>query len=427
MTVETAAAAIVPDAALPCRDVLFDSAAMTNLFEGFGRSALVHVDAVSPVRVNYQVGKSVRVVYRVVLDGGTHTVAVRMFRRGKSAEQYGRARPAAVDVGRLRGLLHAPAIESVLWLFPNDRKLDTLRAVLDPALVVPGASGPVARKQLAAYAPEKSATLACEGADGRALAYAKVAASYQAARDYDTYTALGAALPTNDAWLRLPAPHAYDPDRRTLWLEAIDGRRLADGAWHDGADDLRQLGAAVARFHRLPSDRASVFERFSPAQLTRDADIIRTARPDVAHDVETLVGALIATPPAECETACLHGDLHPKNAIACGGRLALIDVEDVAAGPPAADIGSLIASLLYLREGQRLTVDNCARGVRAFLAGYESVGAVPAPASLAWHTAAALFIERASRSVTRIRPLGLMHLPRLVGAAHRLLDRGLDL
>ncbi|HKB10465.1 MAG TPA: aminoglycoside phosphotransferase family protein [Vicinamibacterales bacterium] len=427
MTVEAAAAAIVPDPALPQRDVLFDTAAMRSLFEAFGRCAPARVDAVTLVRVNYQVGKSVRVVYRALLDGGTHTVAARMFRGGKSAEQHARACATAFDVGHLRGVLRAPALESVLWLFPNDRKLDTLRSVLDPALLVPGAAAPAAVKRLAAYAPEKSATLACEDADGRPLAYAKVTASYQAARDYDTYGALRAALPPNDRWLRLPAPLAFDSARRTLWLEAIGGRRLADRAWHDGVDDLRQLGGAVARFHRLPADRAPAFDRFSAARLTRDADIVRSARPDVMFEVDTLVATLIATAPAEDETACLHGDIHPKNAIACGDRLALIDVEDVAAGPRAADIGSLIASLLYLREGQRLTGVTCAACVRAFLAGYGSVAAVPEPSALAWHAAAALFIERASRAVTRLRPLGLTHLPQLLGASQHLLDRGLVL
>src|SRR5262249_20558059 len=247
------------------------------------------------------------------------------------------------------------------------------------------------------------------------------------ARDYDTYGALRAALPPNDRWLRLPAPLACDSARRTLWLEAIGGRRLADRAWHDGVDDLRQLGGAVARVHRLPADRAPAFARFSAARLTTDADSVRGARPDVMFEVDPLAATLIATAPAEDETACLHGDIHPKNAIACGDRLALIDVEDVAAGPRAADIGSLIASLLYLREGQRLTGVTCAACVRAFLAGYGSVAAGPDPPGLAWHAAAALFIDRASGAVTRLRPLGLTHLPQLLGASQHLLDRGLVL
>src|SRR5262249_39608440 len=117
VTVEAAAAAIVPDPALPQRDVLFDTAAMRSLFQAFGRCAPARVDGVALVRVNYQVGKSVRVVYRALLDGGTHTVAARMFRGGKSAEQHARACATAFDVGHLRGVLRAPALESVLWLF----------------------------------------------------------------------------------------------------------------------------------------------------------------------------------------------------------------------------------------------------------------------------------------------------------------------
>ena len=131
--------------------------------------------------------------------------------------------------------------------------------------------------------------------------------------------------------------------------------------------------------------------------------------------------------PRDDDIVCLHGDLHPKNAIRDCDRLALIDVEDVAIGPAAADLASVIAGFLYFHASGTLTRARFSRIVGAFLTGYADVRPLPDVGSIQWHTAAALFIERASRAVTRIRPLGLAHLDRLLRDAVRVLDREIEL
>jgi len=104
-----------------------------------------------------------------------------------------------------------------------------------------------------------------------------------------------------------------------------------------------------------------------------------------------------------------------------------IDVEDVAIGPAAADLASVVAGFLYLYASGELSRTTFSRQVAAFLNGYANIRPLPDPNSLRWHTAAALFIERASRAVTRIRPLGLAHLDRLLREASRVLDCDIDL
>jgi aminoglycoside phosphotransferase (APT) family kinase protein len=46
---------------------------------------------------------------------------------------------------------------------------------------------------------------------------------------------------------------------------------------------------------------------------------------------------------------CLHGDVHPKNGILRGDSFTLIDIDRAAAGNPAVDLGSLLASISYNR------------------------------------------------------------------------------
>jgi hypothetical protein len=115
--------------------------------------------------------------YHVETGGRVYEVACRAFAPGRSAPAYRRAREQVVATGRLRPVGWAPELEAVFWTFPNDRKL-RLRAVSElPVLLGPG----LRALRLVAYAPEKSATLRCDGDDG-AIAFAKLYAGDEAER-----------------------------------------------------------------------------------------------------------------------------------------------------------------------------------------------------------------------------------------------------
>jgi Ser/Thr protein kinase RdoA (MazF antagonist) len=226
--------------------------------------------------------------------------------------------------------------------------------------------------------------------------------------------------------LCLPQSFAYSGAQRTLWLEALPGRRMAESGGDGEIADLERLGAAAAAFHGLAVPNAPRFARFSTEQIANDAATLRSTRPDAADAVDRLAARLTATGVAADGDACLHGDLHPHNAIVCSDRVALIDIEDVGVGATAADIAGLLAGLLYRRETGQLSRADCRSRAHAFLVGYRAHRDLPGRESLAWHTAAALFSERAARAITRMRPLGLEHLPTLLATSERLLDRGLD-
>src|SRR5262249_46029188 len=114
---------------------------------------------------------------------------------------------------------------------------------------------------------------------------------------------------------------------------------------------------------------------------------------------------------------CLHGDVHLKNGLLAEDRVTLIDLDQAALGPAAADLGSLLAGLQYrgcVGVFSRSTVHALAT---AFLAGYAAVRPLPSPTSLRWHTAAALLEERAWRAVNRLRLRGLQYLDALLAHA----------
>ena len=420
--------ALAADGALPRRDDLLDVGCIGHrlsavLVDGRRRS----IDSVSVVRVNYHPGKTIRAVYRIAVAGASHTVAARMFADAQAAERvYHRAAAVARPVDTLRGVVHDPLLRTVFWTFPNDRKIACLTDAV--AAVPPEVNdGRRVSRRLVAYAPEKAATFACETTKETRVAYVKVTADDQAHRDRRTYDRLRSALDPHDGSLRLPKPLSFSDDPRVLWLEPVIGRRIAASLGTDvELRDLERLGMALAAFHGLPPADAPRFERCSPSHIDGDVAMLDRVRPDIGEAARALGRRLIDAAVIDSDVACLHGDLHPKNAIAVGDAMALIDVENVAAGPAAADLGSLLASLVYRRQTRRLSARGCRARARAFLVGYASRRDLPSRQSLAWYIAAALFRERAVRAVRRIRPLGLYVLPALLTTSERLLQFGLE-
>jgi aminoglycoside phosphotransferase len=411
------------DVALPQRDLLLSPEVIADrLADRLGIQGLVP-ERCERIRANYQIGKSLRLVHRLELNGESLVVAARAFRHGRSAAAFRDALTTAVPCGSLPPVAHDAALETVFWTFPNDRRILTLPEVVRApetfAALVPHSS---LDTRIAAYAPEKSATLQLVNGSGAAIAYAKVCARDQGWRDYQTYQHLWRAVPRGHPCLAVPRPLTYDAARRTLLLEAVHGRRLIDFANGRAAADVHRLGSALASFHSLERLAVGPFGRFGDDRLRHAADALAALRPDVTDVAAALVADLIDRRPNGAEDLVfLHGDVHPKNAIFTGDRVTLIDVEDAAIGPAAADVASLLAGLDYLVIAGRL--DHAAHGELsdAFLTGYDRIAARPRLPSLQWHRAAALLVERAYRAVTRLRPLGLQNLNALLTHARRVL------
>ena len=95
----------------------------------------------------------------------------------------------------------------------------------------------------------------------------------------------------------------------------------------------------------------------------------------------------------------------------------LIDLDQVCVGPAAADLGGLLATLTAARCVGDLSAGAERRLREAVLGGYAEAATPPAANSLRWHLAAALLVERALRSVHRVREAGLDHLDAVLEAA----------
>lgn len=394
------------DPALPQRDSLLDPA---ETGVRLGRLFGIEIAGCELLRVKYRVGESLRAMFRIEAAERSWLVAARVFTDGSSTVAYEQAAPTAVATPPLPGVALDATLDTVFWTFPNDRKLAALPHVVAGDGVLAELLGPgTIETTLAAYAPEKAATLRCTDRDGSAIAYAKLYADESGARSLLVHKSLTASLDPTDRRLRLPRVLAYAAQQRLLLVEPIGGQRADAVSSSEQATVFRRLGAGLARLHGLPAPDGLRFARLDLHRVHTAAELVARARPDLAVRVGRLADKLAAATPEPAREACLHGDVHLKNALLNKGRIAFIDLDQVSRGPAAAELGSLLALLRCARVTSTLSPSLERAGVESLLAGYEEVAELPSPDDLRWYAAAALLAERCLRAVNRVR-LGELH------------------
>jgi hypothetical protein len=417
---------LATDPGVQQRDVVIDERAMAlRLSATFSAEWGAPVDRCERLRVKYRVGENVRALFAVRAGWRTELVAARTFAPARARAVYERAASQAVSSGTEGTVAFDEPLAAVYWTFPQDRKIARLGALAAPApSLVRALSRAWARTRLVAYAPEKCATARLLAEDGSTLAYAKAYAGDEGGRVYELYRELRAALGERVAVV-LPRPIAYSAADRVLLIAPLDGPRVADLASARRDAGFRRLGAALAWLHGIAVvPTLPVSSRLSAIAVARAASIVGRVRPDVADVASRLADDLVGSAAACGPAVVLHGDVHPKNAVWRRDGLGLVDLDQAAAGPAATDLGSLLAALRFGRHtGDLSAAEERALG-SAVLAGYAGVRTLPDDASLRWHMAAALFAERALRSLNRMREAGLRRLPEVLADARALAGRG---
>ena len=390
---------LAPDPAVPRRDALLDGTAVARA---------VGARSCERTYAKYRVGESLRVVHRT--DAGDH-VAARSFRDPTAAFVR------TLGDGAPPGVICAPELDAVLWTFPGDRRIAALPLLAGPNAALDRLLGTrCAATRLVAYAAERSATAACLDSHGRVIAFAKVHAGEGAALERRAAESLRAALGAGGALLRVP--RVLGGDGAALALEPLPGRRLDTLPAAARERGLERLGAALATLHGLPAPHRAPFRRLAPVRLARAVGAIATAQPAAGRAAAELLAELLGRhAEAAGPHVCLHGDANPRNVLLDGDRVSLIDLEDVAAGPAAADLGQVLAQLLCERAAGGLPVAAERRLVRALLRGYAAVAPPPGRETLAWHTAASVLARRALTAVNRVREDDLRDLDGFLRAA----------
>jgi hypothetical protein len=455
---------IPQDKALPQLSRALDTAVMQAVFQqtifGEMREGTITSDNRFQIRncwierVKYKRGQNCLICYRLEIQDTLtqtiheHIVCGRIYPPGEALSRLAKAQSQPLSQPKFgRPLLHVPALEMVVWAFPNDRKLDGLPRLMDldylkgqllPEVVAanfgPGWHIAGISQQLVHYAPEHTCTIRVQlqlqqrptSAEKSLVLYGKTYYNQDGLETERLMRQLWASEARQQGRLHLAQPLGYQPHLKTLWQLGLPGQTLLEQEL-SSPRFLSLLGRAantLAALHQAPVSYA----RSSPlsegvARLQEMKQLLPQIRPAcrerLASLVERLAGQAKQLEPQPVAT--LHGDLHLKNFLVEGEQVALIDLDNLCLGSPWQDVGSFIAGLLYL--GLLMAVPEPV--IRQLIDGFchEYKQNVPWPMAsltLNWHIAAALINERAFRCLTRLKTGRLELVDDLIALADRI-------
>jgi len=412
------------DTALPTLDIALDATHMAAVFSHAWRMHGIEIQHCTVERLKYRPGHNASLVYRLSAfqDGNP----VELLAGGRLSNPVdARRRCARYRATRACSAQPAPFVDDTLgffgWSLPDDPKLPTLPSLLDPSVHRVALSLPhLPQLRQLRYVAESRACVRIDLAE-EPVAFAKLDRHDGLARQaHALLTGLERALADHPA-IRLPRPLALQESLGLQWQTALRGAPLTHTrALHDPLL-ARQLGSQLAALHRAPVTPPRAAPDLAASDGQRSQELVH-AYPTLAPRITRLVAALHARAPVLAPSACLHGDLHPRNVLLDAGRPGLIDLDAAHRGPAVVEIGHWGAQLHAHALVIGTPVTAVTEVMSAFLEGYQSTqGERIGPRDVAWAMARALLADRAHRVLTRLHPGGEPLVSGLLEVAERLL------
>jgi len=416
-TAITNANLLANDSVLPHRDELLDTSFM---LENLRSMSDRNLDSCEIVRVKYRPSTSLRVLYRLKTGSVSTLLAARSFIKGSSARVFNKLRNP-------NPVFYDEKISTAFWEFPLDRKIKNLNILLRiPQELKNIGNHRWKESNLVGYAPEKCAVAKCMNSEGKTFAFAKIFAGREIRQTFLIYDRTYYRTPEPSRF-RFPKVVHYSDYFQTLFIEAIEGTRLADVEAQKRKRGFCIFGEAIAHLHNArPLEFLSEFARLKPKKILKTLEIISRTRPENFVQAKSLGNRLTKTFAFDNkEKVSLHGDIHGKNAILRNdGRLTLIDLDQMSVGNASADIGSFFGALFYKECIGEISIEFRKELIESFLYGYEKIRKLPTRKSLEWHTASALLTERSARAINRFRINGLEKFSQILTIGEDILDGG---
>ncbi|GAB4421838.1 MAG: hypothetical protein Fur0044_19570 [Anaerolineae bacterium] len=440
---------IPQDKTLPQLAAALDIAAMRSIFEQAlfagiapgGEAALstgrFQIRACQIERIKYKPGQNCLICYQLTIhdtltqQDSDQILCGRIYERGSGYAHFIKARtPSLVTPKFGPPLLYLPGLEMVVWVFPNDRKLDALPKLMDQTYLQQEVLSEVVAanfgnqwqitelaQRLVHYVPEHTCTSRVQlqlgqkqtGEKLSLVLYGKTYYNRAGEETYQLMEQLWVSKRRQEGRLRLAQPLAYQPHLKMLWQVELPGQTLLaqDLSSPPFLNLLSRAAVALAEFHQtqVACAKSSHLSDWL-TKLQEMKQLLRQVRPAGQKKLDILVERLLdqAEQLGPQPVATLHGDLHLKNFFVEGEQVALIDLDNLCHGSPWQDVGSFSAGLLYWGLFMAMPTPLIWQFIDAFCQQYEQN--VPWPMSrfaLNWYTAAALINERAFRCVTRLK------------------------
>lgn len=400
------------------------------------------VAACEIVRVKYRAREKCVISYRLQIcdsctgENSEQWLCARVFPTGTAESRYHKAlREPLTTPAFGSAVMYMPQLDMVVWAFPNDRKIAGLPELMVTAhrennqldhivAAVWGATTSIVAHEakLIHYVPEHTCTVRVQLTlrdaetvhDHSATFFGKAYYNDEGAETFRLMQSLWQSASLQQGRLRIARPLAYDPATRLLWQEGLPGRTLFTYDLGTAEFDrlLAEAAQAVALLHTaaLPCRRQTNQQDWVGLIAPRQ-QLVAQSCPHLATAVDTLAVALrcLIPSPSREPSATLHGDLHLQNffvdeAAMGGGRMALIDLDNLSTGSPWRDLGSFCAGLYYRSLVDSVPQSMMRRSIDGFLRSYAAhVPWALDHQAVNWYIAAALLNERAFRSISRMK------------------------
>lgn len=203
----------------------------------------------------------------------------------------------------------------------------------------------------------------------------------------------------------------------------VGGQPLAAGAGRDDLHSWHAVGRSLAGFHRIPP--AGLLARRTEddlAEVRACVPAVRQAAARLGARLERSLDRLAAdTPgPGSCTT---HGALRTDQMRLDGGRLVLLDLDDLCAAPAERDLANLLAYLRWRAVRRPELATRLSRAGAAVVDGYRDGGGLLDRSVLEWYSRLSL-LKIAARRYRRLEVAEWDLVPRLLDEADAPSGRG---
>ncbi|OAI04392.1 hypothetical protein A1353_13400 [Methylomonas methanica] len=247
--------------------------------------------------------------------------------------------------------IHLAELDMVGWRFPDDPAMPWLAQLMNSREIPELDQQPVSVIEIVNYRPEIRCTaryrFAASEVEPARVVYGKTYADERGRTVYINLRALQSQFQSAAAFV-MPQALAYAADRRTLWLEGLQGQALADLDFATGvAEKIPALTNALATFHQLTPPSLPVDTLQQQLQEWRKkADKLGHAYPAIQPALAVLLTELQQHRPEFEMPGLIHGDFHIDQLLVLpDGRLALFDYDELALGDPLLDLANFAADL----------------------------------------------------------------------------------